>query len=46
MSAGQVRALFDSMITVRQLPDEERTRLDLLTGLVNDRFGASGSART
>lgn len=40
MNAGQVRALFDSMITVRQLPGEQRTRvLDTLTGLVNDRFG-------
>jgi SAM-dependent methyltransferase len=40
MNAGHVRALFDSMITVRQLPDELRTRvLDTLTGLVNDRFG-------
>ena len=40
MTAGQVRTLFDSMITVRQLPDEQRTRvLDTLTGLVNDRFG-------
>lgn len=40
MGAGQVRALFDSMITIRRLPDEERTRvLDVLTGLVNDRFG-------
>jgi SAM-dependent methyltransferase len=40
MSAGQVRALFDSMITVRRLPDEQRTRvLDAVTGLVNNRFG-------
>jgi SAM-dependent methyltransferase len=40
MSAGQVRALFGSMIAVRQLPGEQRKRvLDTLTGLVTDRFG-------
>lgn len=40
MGAGQVRALFDSMIAVRQLPGEQRKRvLDTVTGLVNDRFG-------
>jgi SAM-dependent methyltransferase len=42
MSAGQVRALFDSMITVRHLPGEQRKRaLDTLTGLVNDRFAGT-----
>jgi SAM-dependent methyltransferase len=40
MGAGQVRALFDTMITIRQLPDEQRRRvLDTVTSLVNDRFG-------
>lgn len=40
MAADQVRALFNSMIVVRQLPDEERTRvLDTVTGLVNELFG-------
>lgn len=39
MSADQVRALFNSMIAIRQLPDEQRTRaLDTVTGLVDDRF--------
>ena len=42
MTAGQVRALFDSMITVRQLPGEQRKRVvDTLTGLVNDRFAGT-----
>jgi SAM-dependent methyltransferase len=42
MSAGQVRALFDSMITIRQLPAEQRKRvLDTLTDLVNDRFAGT-----
>jgi SAM-dependent methyltransferase len=40
MGAGQVRALFDTMITVRQLPGEQRRHvLDTVTNLVNDRFG-------
>ena len=40
MAADQVRALFNSMMTIRQLPDDERTRvLDTVTGLVNERFG-------
>lgn len=39
MNAGQVRALFESMITVRQLPDEQRTRvLDTVADLVTGRF--------
>jgi SAM-dependent methyltransferase len=39
MDADQVRALFSSMMTVRQLPDEQRTRvLDTVTDLVNDQF--------
>lgn len=39
MSADQVRALFNSMMTVRQLPDDQRTHvLETLTGLVNARF--------
>jgi SAM-dependent methyltransferase len=42
MDAGQVRALFDSMIAIRQLPDLRRTRtLDTLAELVNDRFGGT-----
>ncbi|HEX4704669.1 MAG TPA: methyltransferase domain-containing protein [Pseudonocardiaceae bacterium] len=42
MNADQVRALFNSMMTVRQLPDEERSRvLDTITDLVNDRFGGT-----
>jgi SAM-dependent methyltransferase len=40
MDAGQVRALFGSMMSVRQLPDGERARaLDTLTDHVNSRFG-------
>lgn len=40
MDAGQVRALFNSMISVRQLPDDARTRaLDTLTEYVDSRFG-------
>jgi hypothetical protein len=40
MAADQVRALFNSMMTIRQLPDDERRRvLDTVTGLVNERFG-------
>lgn len=40
MTAVQVRALFGSMITIRQLPDDERARaLDTVANLVNDRFG-------
>jgi SAM-dependent methyltransferase len=39
MGADHVRALFNSMITVRQLPDEQRRRvLDTVTDLVHDRF--------
>jgi SAM-dependent methyltransferase len=39
LGADQVRALFTSMITIRQLPDEQRRRvLDTVTDLVNDRF--------
>lgn len=39
MTADQVRGLFNSLIAVRQLPAEERTRvLDTVTDLVNDRF--------
>jgi SAM-dependent methyltransferase len=39
MNADQVRALFDSMMTVRRLPDGERGHvLDTLTGLVDERF--------
>jgi SAM-dependent methyltransferase len=39
MNADHVRALFNSMMTIRQLPDDERTRvLDTVTDLVNDRF--------
>ncbi len=39
MSADQVRALFDSMMTVRRLPDAERGHvLETLTGLVDERF--------
>ena len=42
MSADQVRALFNSMITIRQLSDEQRTRvLDTVTELVNDRLAGS-----
>lgn len=44
MSAGQVRVLFDSMISVRQLPGEQRKRvLDTVTGLVNDRFAGTST---
>jgi SAM-dependent methyltransferase len=40
MAVDHVRALFNSMMTIRQLPDDERTRvLDMVTGLVNERFG-------
>lgn len=40
MSADQVWALFNSMMTIRQLSDDERTRVrDTVTDLVNDRFG-------
>jgi SAM-dependent methyltransferase len=40
MAADQVRALFNSMMTIRQLPDDERRHvLDTVTGLVNERFG-------
>jgi SAM-dependent methyltransferase len=40
MNADHVRALFSSMIAVRQLPDDERTRaLDTVANLVDDRFG-------
>ena len=40
MTAVQVRALFGSMITIRQMPDDERTHaLDTVANLVNDRFG-------
>ncbi|MBX6723282.1 MAG: hypothetical protein IRY92_08610, partial [Dactylosporangium sp.] len=40
MAADQVRALFNSMMTIRQLPDDERKNvLDTVTGLVNERFG-------
>jgi SAM-dependent methyltransferase len=40
MGADQVRALFNSLIAVRQLPDEQRARvLDTVTRLVDDRFG-------
>jgi hypothetical protein len=40
MSADQVRALFNSMMTIRQLSGDERTRvLDTVTNLVHDRFG-------
>ncbi len=39
LGADQVRALYASMITIRQLPDEQRRRvLDTVTDLVNDRF--------
>ncbi len=39
MSADQVRALFGSMIAIRQLPGEQRRHvLDTVTNLVNDRF--------
>jgi SAM-dependent methyltransferase len=39
MSADQVRALFNSMITIRRLPASQRTQvLDTLTGLVNDEY--------
>jgi SAM-dependent methyltransferase len=39
MNADQVWALFNSMMTVRQLPDDQRTHvLETLAGLVNDRF--------
>lgn len=39
MAADQVRALFNSMIVVRQLPDDERVRvLDLVSDLVDTRF--------
>ncbi|WP_344167300.1 class I SAM-dependent methyltransferase [Pilimelia columellifera] len=40
MAADQVRALFSSMMTIRQLPDDERLRvLDTMSGLVNERLG-------
>lgn len=40
MSTVEVRALFSSMIAIRQLPDDERTRaLETVASLVNDRFG-------
>jgi SAM-dependent methyltransferase len=40
MAADQVRALFSSMMTIRQLPDDERSQvLDTLRRLVNERFG-------
>jgi SAM-dependent methyltransferase len=40
MSADQVRALFNSMMTIRQLSDDERSRaLDTVADFVNDRFG-------
>jgi SAM-dependent methyltransferase len=39
MSADQVGALFNSMMTVRQLPDDQRRHvLETLTGLVDERF--------
>lgn len=39
MTADQVRALFNSMITIRQLPDQQRTQvLDTVTDLVRNRF--------
>ncbi len=42
MNADHVRALFASMITIRQLPDDERRRaLDTVTDLVNNRFGGT-----
>ena len=44
MNADQVRALFASLITVRQLPDRERGRvLDTLSGLVRDRFDGANT---
>jgi len=40
MDAGRTRELFDSMITVRRLPDADRAQvLDTLTTLVQERFG-------
>lgn len=40
MAADQVRALFGSMMTIRTLPDDERSRvLDTVSGLVDERFG-------
>jgi SAM-dependent methyltransferase len=42
MDADRVRALFGSMITVRQLPDDQRSHvLDTLAGLVDDRFAGT-----
>lgn len=42
MSADQVRALFNSMITVRRLSADRRTHvLDTLTRLVNDVYGGT-----
>lgn len=39
MNADQVRALFNSMMTVRQLPEVQRRHvLETLTGLVDERF--------
>jgi hypothetical protein len=40
MDAARTRELFDSMITIRQLPDADRALvLDTLTTLVEERFG-------
>jgi SAM-dependent methyltransferase len=42
MDAAQVRALFSSMIVIRELPDEQRARvLDTVAGLVTDRFAGT-----
>jgi SAM-dependent methyltransferase len=42
MDAARTRELFNSMITVRQLPDEDRAHvLDTLTTLVDERFGGA-----
>jgi SAM-dependent methyltransferase len=40
MAADEVRALFGSMMTIRRLPDDERSRvLDTVAGLVDEQFG-------
>jgi SAM-dependent methyltransferase len=42
VDAERARTLFATMIMIRQLPDEQRTRvLDTVADLVNDRFGGS-----
>jgi SAM-dependent methyltransferase len=44
MNADQVRALFNSMMTVRQLPEVQRGHvLETLTGLVDERFAGIAS---